>query len=123
MTSPRQVTAATETLLQRRSTLTRSRLDNEADAVELGAERRPEDQAENDEISDVLMRLSERETQELHEVDAALDRLAKGTWGRCEQCQAEIAARRMDALPQARTCSNCMSDAPTGAGSLGVRSA
>lgn len=78
----------------------------------LGDEKRPEALAENDQISDVLMRLSARETAELGEIDAALKRLSEGTWGTCETCHGRIDARRMAVLPEARTCSVCMSFTP-----------
>lgn len=109
MNQSQQVTAATEKLLQRRAAISRSRTGNDADAVALGAEKRTDELAENEEISDVLMLLSDRDTAELREVDAALQRLSQGTWGRCEQCHGAIDARRMAVLPEARTCSSCMS--------------
>lgn len=103
MNQTQRVAAATETLVARRVALSRSRSDNDAGAVALGEERRPEALAENDQISDVLMRLSARETAELGEVDAALERLSRGTWGQCETCHGTIDARRMAVLPEARS--------------------
>ena len=41
------------------------------------------------------------------EVDAALDRVADGTYGVCEVCGGDIGAARLDALPAARTCIRC----------------
>jgi DnaK suppressor protein len=43
----------------------------------------------------------------LHEIDAAIDRISKGTYGRCESCGAEIPAERLDARPVARLCVAC----------------
>ena len=107
MTLSQQATAAKKQLLQRRATISRLRTDQNADVVELGAEKRREELAQNDEISDVLVLLSERETIKLQEVDAALKRLELGTWGTCEKCGAAIDSGRMAALPEARTCNNC----------------
>ncbi len=112
MNRSQRVAAATETLVARRVALSRSRSDNDAGAVALGEERRPEALAENDQISDVLMRLSARETAELGEVDAALERLSRGTWGQCEQCHGSIDARRMAVLPEARRCADCLPVTP-----------
>lgn len=109
MTQTEQASVARTKLLQRREDITRSRTNNEASALELGAERRGDDLAEHHEIANVLVRLSDFERLELHEVDAALDRLSRGTWGRCAHCGETIDARRLGALPHARTCSNCMS--------------
>lgn len=41
------------------------------------------------------------------DIDAALDRLARGTYGVCERCRAPIAPARLEALPTARTCVTC----------------
>lgn len=45
----------------------------------------------------------------LAEVDAAIDRLEKGTYGRCERCGEPIAAARLEAKPAARRCIACAS--------------
>ena len=107
MTHSQQATAAKKELLLRRASISRLRTDQNADVIELGAEKRSEEHAQNDEISDVLMLLSERETVKLQEVDAALKRLELGTWGTCEKCGAAIDTGRMAALPEARTCTSC----------------
>jgi RNA polymerase-binding transcription factor DksA len=43
----------------------------------------------------------------LSEVDAAIARVAAGTYGVCEGCGAGIGAARLEALPAARTCIRC----------------
>lgn len=43
----------------------------------------------------------------LQEVDAALDRMDNGTYGRCESCGADIPPERLDARPVARLCLDC----------------
>ncbi|MFB6725740.1 TraR/DksA family transcriptional regulator [Kribbella sp. NPDC056345] len=45
----------------------------------------------------------------LAEVDAALERIASGTYGSCERCGAPIAPERLLARPAARTCITCAS--------------
>jgi DnaK suppressor protein len=45
----------------------------------------------------------------LAEVDAAMERLETGTYGRCERCQQPIAEGRLEARPVARTCIRCAS--------------
>ncbi len=47
----------------------------------------------------------------LAEVDAAVDRLDRGTYGVCEQCGRSIAEARLEARPAARTCIDCASTA------------
>lgn len=41
---------------------------------------------------------------ELAEVDAALQRIDSGTYGRCELCGERIAEGRLEAMPAARYC-------------------
>ncbi|MGI8645539.1 MAG: TraR/DksA family transcriptional regulator [Nocardioides sp.] len=45
----------------------------------------------------------------LAEVDAALERVASGTYGVCDQCGRSIASERLVARPIARTCITCAS--------------
>lgn len=47
----------------------------------------------------------------LTEIGAALDRLAAGTYGRCERCGEPIAVARLEARPVARTCITCAAPA------------
>ena len=42
--------------------------------------------------------------RELSEVDAALERLAAGSFGACEVCGTPIGAERLDAMPATRYC-------------------
>ena len=53
-----------------------------------------------------LARSSERH---LAEIDAALERLAAGTYGRCVRCGGPIAADRLDARPSTPVCIGCAS--------------
>jgi DnaK suppressor protein len=43
----------------------------------------------------------------LAEIKSALDRIADGTFGICDQCGGRIPAKRLDALPWARFCISC----------------
>ena len=43
----------------------------------------------------------------LAEVDAALGRVAAGTYGVCESCGRAIASERLEVRPTARTCVRC----------------
>ncbi len=47
------------------------------------------------------------ERHALAEIEAALDRLAAGRYGRCEQCGKPIAAALLTARPQTRYCGAC----------------
>jgi RNA polymerase-binding protein DksA len=54
-----------------------------------------------------ILSLAEGLIETLHEVDAALERISKGTYGRCESCGADIPPERLDARPIARLCVDC----------------
>lgn len=45
----------------------------------------------------------------LDDLDHAIEALAAGTYGACEQCGQSIAAERLAARPAARTCIGCAS--------------
>jgi DnaK suppressor protein len=51
--------------------------------------------------------LAENEALVRTEIDEALDRIARGTFGVCMECGAVIAAHRLQAIPYARFCIRC----------------
>jgi DnaK suppressor protein len=51
--------------------------------------------------------LLEQARRRLADVDDALARAAAGDYGRCAECGRQIAAERLAARPQARTCIDC----------------
>ena len=51
--------------------------------------------------------LARQARERLVEIDAALARVADGTYGTCEACGRAIPAERMEARPTARTCVGC----------------
>jgi DnaK suppressor protein len=56
---------------------------------------------------DVTAMTVELHTGMLKEVERALKRVAKGTYGECEACGEEISPNRLKALPWARYCVTC----------------
>ena len=51
--------------------------------------------------------LAEAAREDLAEIEAALARLADGSYGICQACGARISAERLAARPAARTCVGC----------------
>ena len=51
-----------------------------------------------------LSSVADRTREHLAEVEAALDRVAAGTYGICEVCHRPIDPERLEARPTARTC-------------------
>lgn len=65
-----------------------------------------------DEASDIFedekaIALQSHLTGVLNEVEHALRKIARGEYGRCEECGTEIPAERLEAMPFARHCISC----------------
>lgn len=58
----------------------------------------------NDEVLDSLGHQGETE---LRAIDAALKRVADGSFGRCTRCGEEISRKRLDAVPYTPFCETC----------------
>ena len=79
--------------------------DYETQFDELGTDR--EDNAtEVEEYSDNLAVETNLEDQ-LKDVNEALERMEKGTYGVCENCNEEIDTERLKVYPAAKTCVKC----------------
>ncbi|MBI3637251.1 MAG: TraR/DksA C4-type zinc finger protein [Candidatus Rokubacteria bacterium] len=62
----------------------------------------------------VLARLDEQERRELGDIEAALARVAAGTYGLCARCGGGIPVTRLRALPAADRCLTCAARAERG---------
>jgi DnaK suppressor protein len=51
--------------------------------------------------------LRARETQHLHLIEAALERVDAGVFGMCQSCGKPVALERLEALPWAPDCIDC----------------
>lgn len=69
----------------------------------------PVDQASQSIEKELLFELSDNERTTLDQIEAALRKIEKRTYGLCESCQKSIAKQRLDALPFARYCIGCQS--------------
>ncbi|MDX5360584.1 MAG: TraR/DksA family transcriptional regulator [Alphaproteobacteria bacterium] len=70
-----------------------------------------EEQATEREGDEVLEDLGNAGLKEIRMIEAALDRVAKGTYGVCTVCGGEIEAARLDAVPYTPMCSACAREA------------
>jgi len=103
------IDASFQKLIARRRTLLRQ---VPALAQEEQAKREAEtndwiDRAVSVESETLLHALADTERKELVEIEAALDRIADHRFGTCESCGHAIAERRLEAMPEARTCVAC----------------
>ena len=53
--------------------------------------------------------LLDQAREQLTQIDAAMRKLAEGSYGRCERCGQDIGAARLAARPVAATCMSCAS--------------
>ncbi|MEK7857662.1 MAG: TraR/DksA family transcriptional regulator [Elusimicrobiota bacterium] len=69
------------------------------------------DQASQSIEKELLFELSDNERMTIDQIEAALRKIDKGTYGVCESCRKPIAKPRLQALPFARYCIGCQSNA------------
>lgn len=81
----------------------------ESAAVALG--NASDDQAQANTERELTFALEERESAELVEIDAALKRIADGSFGLCVDCGVSIPAARLHASPTAMRCIDCQTKA------------
>ncbi|MCS7281542.1 MAG: TraR/DksA family transcriptional regulator [Desulfobacterota bacterium] len=65
------------------------------------------DAASNTYNVDILMSLSDNDMNLLKDIDTALDKIEKGLFGICEECEEPINEKRLEVNPTARYCINC----------------
>ncbi len=73
--------------------------------------RDPEEQSVDDFVQEVDLALMQMKSDTLKKIDLALRRLDEGSYGRCQECDAEISPARLRALPFAGLCRNCQEEA------------
>lgn len=59
------------------------------------------------EEAEVSVSSVQRDTEELRDVEDALARLERGTYGLCVDCGSALPYVRLDAVPEARRCMHC----------------
>jgi DnaK suppressor protein len=96
-------------LRRRRSELWKEVSDAEHDLSDLAENQDPEfeERAREETDAQVLDRLDNRGKHEIEEIDAALSRIADGSYGACVECGDEIAVERLRAVPETDLCVDC----------------
>ena len=115
--TPEQATPYRQQLLDMRTALLalinsqRGGTFGRAQAAEDHFERREDSSAQVATERELEFAIGERETSELAMIDAALARIATGTYGECIGCAAHIPAKRLKASPEASRCIACQEKA------------
>ena len=67
--------------------------------------------AEDESLADLLVDINNaevtRDVEEVRDIEAALQRIADGTYGTCLECRTPIARARLEAYPTAKRCLPC----------------
>jgi RNA polymerase-binding protein DksA len=82
-----------------------NRIEKDLDTLKSGDSADRAIERENDEV---LEEFGTTGLKELGAIDAALDRIAAGTFGLCAKCGAPISAARLAAVPHAALCEECI---------------
>ena len=86
--------------------------DKQREAQELNADDGVKDSLDmslQDANQELALRLGERESEMVAEIDEALRRIDDGSYGDCERCGKPIDERRLEAVPTARFDADCQS--------------
>jgi RNA polymerase-binding transcription factor len=68
------------------------------------------DQAIRDVIQELALKLGDRESRTIGEIDQALMRMKEGSYGLCVRCGKAIEERRLEAVPTARYDAACLTE-------------
>jgi RNA polymerase-binding protein DksA len=82
-----------------------SRIEKDLDTLKSGDSADRAIERENDEV---LEEFGTTGLKELAAIDAALDRIAAGTFGLCAKCGEPISTARLAAVPHAALCEECI---------------
>jgi DnaK suppressor protein len=99
-------------LLQLRKEITREIQQDvqEGREGEAGDGRDTYDIASDERDREINLLLGDRERRKLQQIDDALHRIDTDAYGICEECDGEIAAGRLEAMPFSRLCVTCQSE-------------
>lgn len=101
---------ARERLLEELKTVEKELADHGAHAdgsVEVAHDEGFADAAQSTSERSKVLSMVENLQGRASEVRAALDRVERGTYGRCERCGEEINPERLEAIPSVRLCIKC----------------
>lgn len=87
------------------SYLGKNRRDSAGDVS--GYSTHPADQGSDEAMREAAFLVGEAGGEILEEIDEALERLKSGSYGSCENCNADIPESRLEAIPYARFCLKC----------------
>lgn len=109
MANKKQIEELKETLLLRKEQITLS-INGSRDSIDSLKNSECNDEFDYAEVSSDSFKegiIANKQLEELKEIDDALKRIEKGTYGICEMCDEPIAVGRLRAKPFAKFCTPC----------------
>ena len=111
----RQIDKLKNTLLERQRVLTEEVSEQRAQAAAdgnedaIGGHGDAGDESVVRMVTDLHLQEAGRDLEELRDIEAALARMADGSYGRCGECGTEIDRARLEVQPTALRCVECQS--------------
>lgn len=109
MANTKQIEELKETLLDRKETITKN-IQGSRDSIDSLKDSECKDEFDYAEVSSDSFKegiIANQQIKELNEIEDALKRIEKGTYGVCEMCDESIAIGRLRAKPFAKYCTPC----------------
>lgn len=97
-------------ILERRRKELSLKIDHLEDRLDDPRDPDAEERAVEREEDEVLELQEKSAFQEIKAIDHALERIGAGTYGVCPSCEEPISAERLEAVPHAALCRNCMGE-------------
>lgn len=109
MANAKQIEELKQILIERKETITKN-IQGSRDSIDSLKDSECKDEYDYAEVSSDSFKegiIANQQIKELNEIDDALKRIEKGTYGICEMCDESIAIGRLRAKPFAKFCTPC----------------
>ncbi len=109
MANTKQIEELKQTLLERKELIERN-IQGSRDSIDSLKNSECNDEYDYAEVSSDSFKegiIANQQIKELEEIEDALKRIEKGTYGTCEMCDEQIALGRLRAKPFAKFCTPC----------------
>lgn len=81
--------------------------DYDANFPDLGTHQSTDEMAQEVSLYETALPLEHALEQKLQDINGALEKINKGTYGICENCNEEIPIERLETKPEAKLCVKC----------------
>jgi DnaK suppressor protein len=109
MANAKQIEELKEVLLERKETINKN-IQGSRDSIDSLKDSECKDEYDYAEVSSDSFKegiIANQQIKELNEIEDALKRIDKGTYGICDMCDESIAIGRLRAKPFAKYCTPC----------------